>query len=216
MPSTVIKTLDVRGIQRVGRLPIASGQTYLAGDFLAVNSSGQLILAATAGNGSGTNGQVGAWASGITNLIVGRAIEDAQPRANDPTILPTTKLYGEFIVAEPGTQFGVPLYHATAASAYPSPSQIGVAYELWNLSTSATFATGTVVPASFWAIRIDQTTAIKAQIVDFDPDFYQGWPDIGQASAPSSGTLAQYGTAFIEFLGGATLLSGARPLTRTN
>ena len=179
MPSTISKILGARGIQRIGRLPIAASQTYKAGDFLAVNSSGQLIQAATAGDGTSTNGAVGAWSSGITNLIVGRAIEDAQPTANDPTIIPTTKLYGEFIIAEPGTEFEMPIWHATSTSAYPAPSQVGVGYELWNLNTSAAWATGTNAPSNIYVARIDKTTNIKLQINDFDPSCYPNWPDVG-------------------------------------
>jgi hypothetical protein len=216
MPSTIGKILGARGIQRIGRLPIAASQTYKAGDFLAVNSSGQLIQAATAGDGSSTNGQVGAWSSGLTNLIVGRAIEDAQPVTNDISIIPTTKLYGEFIIAEPGTEFEMPLWHATATSAYPNPNLLATGFELWNLNSSAAWATGTNAPSNVYVVRIDKTTAVKCQINDFDPSYYPNWPDVGQASAPSTGTLAQYCYSWVEFLGGAVYHSGARPITRTN
>jgi hypothetical protein len=217
MPTTIGSIFGAKGIQRKGRLPIAASQTFRSGDFLTVNSSGQVQQAATAGTGSGSSGQVSAWTSGITNLIVGRAMEDAQPQPNDPTIIPSTKLFAEFVIAEPGTWFEVPIYHATASSAYPSPAQIGVAYELWNLNGStASFATGFNAPPNQYYIRIDQSTAVKAQICDFNPAYYSGWPDVGQASAPSSGTFSQYATAYVEFLGGACLLSGARPITRTN
>jgi hypothetical protein len=216
MPSTIYRPYFVRGLQRTGRLPIAASQTYKVGDFLAVNSSGQLIQAATAGDGSSTNGQVPIWSSGITNLIVGQATEDAQPQANDPTIIPTTKTYGEFTIAEPGTQFLIPLFHNTASSAYPNPNLIGVGYELWNLSSSATWPTGSNVPSNVYVARIDKTTAIKGQITDFNPDEYPNWPDVGQTAAPSTGTLSQYCGVWFEFLGGATLLSGARPIVRTN
>ncbi len=217
MPSAIAKIFDARGFQRVGTLPIASGQTFKAGDFLSLNSSGQLQQAVTAGNGSSTNGQCPVWSSGATNLIVGRAIEDAQPSVNDPTILPATKTYGRFVIAEPGTQFKVPLYHATPGSAYPSPAFIGQYYELWNLSSSATFATGTTVPASAYFVRIDKTSVNKCLIVDFSGDDYQGWPEwIGQASAPSSGTVSQYCGTWIEIIGQAAALSSAATLTRTN
>ena len=214
MPSNLFRELGARGTQRIGRLPIASGQTYKTGDFLALNSSGQLIQAVAAGNGSSTNGQVPAWSSGITNLIVGRAVEDAQPNTNDVTIVPTTKLYGSFIVAEPGTQFEVPIYHNTASSAYPSPAFVGVAYDLFNL-TAAAFSAAVSAPAMY-GVNIGSTGAVKCQIVDYNPDDYPGWPDVGQTSAPSSGTTSQYARTWIEFLGGATQLSGARPITRTN
>jgi len=230
MPLIIPKILGARGLQRIGRLPIAASQTYKAGDFLAVNSSGQLIQAATAGDGTSTNGQVGAWSSGLTNLIVGRAIEDAHPAANDPTIIPTTKLYGEFIIAEPGTQFEIILWHATYSSAYPNPNQLSVGYELWNLSSSAAWATAAqvftatsgainqavIAPSNMYVLRLDKTTAVKAQPVDFLPDDYPNWPDIGQTSAPSTGIVSLYPRAFVEFIGGQTYLSGARPLTRTN
>jgi len=202
MPSTVVITLGAKGICRKGRLPIASGQTFRAGDFLAVNSSGQ-VQAAIASTGS----DMAAWSSGITNLVVGRAIEDAQPQANDPTIIPTVKLFAEFIIAEPGTWFELPLYHPTASSAYPSPSQVGAQYN---------FSYQTITNNAVWCVNLNATNAAKLQVEDFLPDYYPGWPDIGQASAPSTGTLSQYASAWVEFLGGACLLSGARPLTRTN
>jgi hypothetical protein len=202
MPSLVVKSYEYRGIGRTGRLPIASGQTYKAGDFLAVNSSGQLVAAI-----SSAGSDMSAWTSGQTNLIVGRALEDAQPQTNDPTILPTTKLYGTFIVAEPGTQFRMPVYHPTASSAYPSPTQIGSQYN---------FSYQTVTGNNVWCVNLNASAAPKLQIVDFVPDYYPGWPDVGQSSAPSSGTLSQYADCWVEFLGGACLLTGARPLTRTN
>jgi hypothetical protein len=205
---------------RQARIPIAASQTFKEGDWIAVNSSGQGILAVASGNGSSTNGQVPAWSGGattITNLIVGRAIEDAQPQSGDPTILPNPKLYVEVIVAEPGTQFLMPLYHATPGSAYPNPNLIGTQCGLWNLNGStATFATGTNVPTNLWVARIDSTTVAQLNIVDFDPTDYPSWPDIGQTAAPSSGTQSQYCGTWVEFLGGTTLLSGARPLTRSN
>ncbi len=215
MPSQVSRTFGVRGYQRLGRLPIAAGQTFKAGDYLALNASGQLIQAATAGDGTSTNGQVGA-ISGLTGLIVGRATEDAQPVANDITIIPTTKLYGEFIIAEPGTQFEMPIYHATPGSAYPNPNLLTNSYEIWNLSGANTqvMQTGSSW-ASGYGIRIDKTTSPKAQIVDFIPDEYLLWPDVGQSTPPSSGTLSQYARAWVEFIGSACALTGARPITRS-
>ncbi len=218
MPSTVVKPLDVRGLCRTERLPIASGQTFKQGDFLAVNSSGQVIQAVAAGTGTTTSGEFIFWSSGITGLIAGRAMEDAQPSANDPTILPSTKLYAEFTVAEPGTQFLVPIYHATASSAYPNPNLIGTQGELYNLSgsTITSLATGVAWPSNAYVFRLDKTTNAVCMIVDFDPSTYPSWPDVGQASPPSSGVLSQYAYAWVEFLGGQCLLSGARPVTRSN
>ena len=203
MPSLVVKNYDSRGLQRIGRLPIAASQTYKAGDWLAVNSSGDLISAIAAGVGN----DMSAWSSGITNLVVGRAIEDAQPATGDITIAPTTKLYGTFVIAEPGTQFRLALYHSTASSAYPNANQIGAQYN---------FSYQTITGNSIWCVNLAATSAPKLQIVDFVPDFYPGWPDIGQAAAPSTGTLSQYADCWVEFLGGACLLSGARPITRSN
>lgn len=219
MPSIIVPPLDYRGLARVATLPIAASQTFKEGDYGIANTSGLVEQAATAGDGTSTNGQVPIWASGITNLIVGRYIEDAQPSPNDPTILPTAKTYGKFIIAEPGTQFAIPLFHATAASAYPNPNLLATGFELWNLNSSATgVPSGTTFPSNVYVIRIDKTTAVKAQIVDFWEETFPTWPGDGNAavSVPSSGTLSQYATCWIEFLGGATYLSGARPIVRTN
>jgi hypothetical protein len=202
MPSLVVKTYDVRGLQRLGRLPIAASQTYKAGDYLSLNSSGQLQVAISSVGNDAT-----AWSSGITNLIVGRATEDAQPATGDPTILPTTKLYGEFIIAEPGTQFRMALFHTTATSAYPAPTQIGAQYNLSYRSITGN---------SIWCANLASSSAPMVQVVDFVPDYYPGWPDVGQAAAPSTGTLSQYADCWVEFLGGVVALSGARPITRSN
>jgi len=202
MPSVVSRTFGVRGIQRIGRLPIATLQTYKAGDFLVLNALGQLTQATTAGTNVG--------AVSATNLIVGRAIEDAQPSVNDISIIPTTKLYGEFIVAEPGTQFELPIYHATASSAYPSPALLSVGYELGNI-TFPSAAGGTTC----YAVDIGHTSNIKVIVVDFVPDEYAGWPDVGQSPAPTTGTFSQYARAWVEFIGVTTALSGARPVTRS-
>jgi hypothetical protein len=221
MPSNIVRALDVRGLQRLGRLPIAGSQTYKAGDFLTLNSSGELQQAATTGN------NVAVWSSGITNLIVGRATEDAQPQANDVSIVPTVKLYGEFIIAEPGTQFALPIVNGASSNgtaAYPNLNLIGTAYALRNTAATdfPTTVSGTAINAGiFYALDISTTTAAKAQIVDWVPDdltgsTYSGYPDIGAPSAPSSGVQALSARAWVEFLGGACALSGARPITRTN
>lgn len=200
MPSTVVITLGCKGIQRKGRLPIASGATFRAGDFLAVNSSGQ-VIPAIASVGS----DMTVWSSGIQNLVVGRAIEDAQPNPNDPTIIPFVKAYAEFIIAEPGTWFELPLFNATPSLAYPNPNQIGSQYN---------FSYQTITNNSVWCVNLGTTAAAKLQVEDFLPDYYPSWPDT--SNVPSTGTLSQYASAWVEFLGGACLLSGARPITRTN
>jgi hypothetical protein len=202
LPSQVVKSYEYKGLARTGRLPIATGQSWSKGDFLAVNSSGQLIAAIAA-----TGSDMTAWSAGIVNLVVGQALEDAQPQSGDVTIVPNPKLYGTFIIAEPGTRFRMPLYHATAASAYPSPAFIGAQYN---------FSYQTITGSNVWCVNIAATNAPKCVIVDYVGDMYQGWPDIGQAAAPNSGTLAQYCDCWVEFLGGASLLTVARPITRTN
>lgn len=216
MPSLITKPYNARGICRTERLPIAASQTFKQGDFVMVNSSGQVQQAITSGNGSSTNGAPTAWSSGNTNLWVGRANEDAQPQSGDITAIPNPKLYASVTICEPGTQFLVPIYHATAASAYPNPNLIGNSYELWNLSTPAVLGTGVSWPGNVYSVRIDKTTNVGVVIVDFDPTNYASWPDIGQTAAPSTGTFSQYAYAWVEFLGGTCLLSGARPITRSN
>ena len=226
MPANIIRSLGVRGMQRLGRLPIATGQTYKAGDFLTVNSSGQLQQALSVGN------NMAAWSSGITNLIVGRATEDAQPATNDPTIIPTTKLYGEFVISEPGTQFLLPIVNGASnngTAAYPNLNIMGTGYPLRYCQTSdfptsvtvSGVTTAITIGTNVWAIDISTSTGARGQIVDWDPDdmagsTYAGYPDIGQASAPSTGYQALSARAWVEFIAGQCYLSGARPLTRSN
>ena len=221
MPSTIIKALGVRGYQRIGRLPIAANQTWKAGDFLTVNSAGNLVQTLSAGNNLGA-------ASGITLRVVGRAIEDAQPVSGDISIVPTTKLYGEFIIAEPGTQFELPIVNGASSNgtaAYPNTNLIGTRLPL-RYCTTADFpttvsSTAITVGTNVWAADISTNTNPKLIIVDYVPDdlvgsTYAGYPDTGAVSAPSTGVQALSARAWCEFLGGQCLLSGAGPITVTN
>lgn len=106
----------------------------------------------------------------------------------------------DFVVAEPGTQFSVPIYHGTAASAVATPNgQIGTAYEFRN------------VGGNYDSVDVSATTNTKAVIIGYDETEYPLWP-ASRGSTTQGLTTAgttQYCNAWIEFLGSACLLTGA-------
>lgn len=171
------KSYGARGLMRTATYPTAAAQTFLAGDFVCFNSSGQVVQAVAAGS------DVGA-VSGITNAIVGRALENA---INDLGVLKTSVAV---MIAEPGTEFLMPLYSATPTNAVPVPSLIGVAYELRNAST----------PFTGYCVNLDATTNTKVRIVDFDGDSYATWPNTSTAGT------TQYADAWVVFIPSSTLV----------
>jgi hypothetical protein len=139
-----------------------------------------LTQAAAAGNNFGTFG---------TNAtkIVGRAMA--------PAVDPNTGSVNAFvqvIIAQPGIEFEVPLYNATPASAVPALTQIGTAYEMRQSSGG--------VPQ----IDTGTTTNAHARITDFaGQDDTPLWP-----TSITGGS--QYANCYVEFLGAACLITGAR------
>jgi hypothetical protein len=211
MPATVVQSLLARGIQRIEELPVAAGQTINEGDFVCLNSSGNLIIASAA-NATIATGGVAAWSSGLTNLIVGRATENYPATANDPTQL--TKYKIGVMIAEPGTQFLVVLGSGTAANAYPNQNLFCAGYPLSHWITPAGAGANTV-----WAVNIDlpNDATSKCQIVDFYGGDWPAWSAMNQTvTAPSTGTASQYPFVWIEFIGNQSAMTGARSLTRTN
>lgn len=189
MPAFVQRRFGARGFQEVGEAPIAASQTFIVGDVLTQNVSGLAQQGASATN------RIGATTVATTNAILGVANADAQARSGDPTI-PYTKLSATFVIARAGTQFEVPIYHGTASSAYPNPNQIGVPYEAIN-ATLPNAAGG----QTMYCVDLQHTTNVKWFITDFDAFDYPGWPKVGQATPPSSGTTSQYCTCWAEFIG---------------
>ena len=170
--------LGVRGPWKIESFPVKSDATFNAGDFVLLTSSG-LYNAAAAGNNF-------AAVAGNTTRIAGRATTSAI----DPNT-GAVRSYAEFIVAEPGVQFQVPLYSATPASAVPALTQLGTAYEMRESSSG------------FPQIDLDNTGNAHAYIQDFDPTDAPAWPT-------SVTGAAQYSNVWVEFKGTACLLSSAR------
>ncbi len=168
-----------RGFQRLQQFPVKSAASFKKGQFLIWNA-GVTRHAATDANLGGI---------GSTTYIVGRAEEDST-RADG-----TFKAVVSVMIAEPGTEFGLPLYHATAASAIPKCSgQLGTAYELRN------------VGGNYDAVALDATTNVKLVVVDFTNEDYLTYPGpiTGAAVAIADGTTVK-AVVWVAFLVNGTI-----------
>lgn len=213
MPSTVVRQFRTKGKQRIERLPVASGQTIKQGDFVCFDSSGNLIQAVAA-SATLSTATLAAWTTSNLLLVVGQAQEDFPAPASDPTML--TKYKIAVMIAEPGTQFLMPIAHATPSSAYPNQNLLGRGVNLANWTFPAAVGANTMYAVDITAANLDNAKA-KAQIVDFDDTDWPAWgSDMTTITAPSSGTQSQYAGAWVEFLGNASALTGGRSLTRSN
>ena len=163
------KCFGVRGRMRIGRMPILSTTTFKVGDYLISHTTGELKVYAA------EDAPVAA-TSGVDNRVFGRALEDSHDENN------TVKTAVSFIIAEPGTEFEVPIYHATQASAVAVPAdQILTSYELYNVNN---------VPS----VDISETTDLKCQIKDYNSEDLPTWP-----GAITAGTVLNP-RVWIEFL----------------
>lgn len=163
------KTFGVRGKQRVGSWPLLSTTTCKVGDFLVIDAAGKAAVAAA------SNNPVGATSTN-TNRILGRATEESHDENG------TIRTVIHFIIAEPGTEFEVPIYHATQASAVATPATDPLtAFELYNVG-------------GVWAVDISETTDVKCKIVDYNTEDLPTWPD-----AVTAGTVLNP-RVWIEFM----------------
>lgn len=172
------KVFGVRGPYRIISFPVKTDATFKQGDFVLFTTSG-LVAAAAAGNNF-------AAASSNATRICGRALADAVD-VNTGAVRP----FVQVIVAQPGVEFQVPLYNATAASAVPALAQLGTAYEMRQSS------------GGFPQIDNGTTTNAHAYIVDFDPTDCPNWP-----TSITGGV--QYANVWVEFKASTCLITGAR------
>ena len=163
------KCRGVRGLMRTVRMPILSTTTFYEGDFLISHSTGVATVYAAEDNPVAAT-------SGMDNRVLGRALEDSHDENG------TRKASVTMIIAEPGTEFEVPIYNATQASAVAAPADnLLVSYELYNVNN---------VPS----VDISETTDVKCQIKDFNPEDLPTWP-----GAITAGTVLNP-RVWIEFL----------------
>lgn len=119
------QAIRVHGNTYTRSFPEAASQSFNAGDFVGVNSSGQVAIAATAGNTLDSTGI----------RLIGRAKEKASG---------TTNNYVQVEVATGDTYYDLPAYHATPASAVTAETSVDVQCVLINETTGgwmADFAT---------------------------------------------------------------------------
>jgi len=142
----LVRQYETRGLRHTDRFPVATGQTFVKGDFLIFNGSGQLELAVASGNDIGSGVQ-----------IVGQANENALDDYGNlkPSVV--------VIFAQPGTQFKLPIYNATPSSAVFNTNELGVQYELRNVGSGV------------WAVNNGATSNLAVTIVGVDGDDYPGW-----------------------------------------
>lgn len=165
------KALGVRGLQNQRLYPVASGATFAAGDFLVLTSTG------VQGVSAGSNFVPG------TNPIVGRALEPSTRTDGSNLTAP----YVAVILAEPGTEFLLPLYHSTPASAVPTIAMLlkSAVYELKQSSNG------------FPQVDLTATTNTAIRIKDIDPSDCPTWPT-------SVSGAVQYANVWVEFLPAAS------------
>jgi hypothetical protein len=194
----LIRSLEGKGVNQFVTLPVATGQTFTAGDFLQL-TSGQLTIAAAGG------ANVGAV------LIVGQAMENA--------IDPNTGILKTAVnvrLALPGAWFKVIAWHSTPANAYANITQLGTAQDFRNLNAGDGMPTGSTA----FAINLATTANTKCRIADFETDNYTtaaagAWPwGIQSAGTPITGAAAataanQYPHVWVEFVA-AQSFYGAR------
>ena len=173
----LVRNIETRGLRHSAKFAPASGQTFVKGDFLVFNGSGQLTIAVAAGNNVGGGA-----------LIVGQANENALDDYGN------LRLSVGVTLAQPGTQFKLPIYHATASSAVFNPNELGGQYEL-------AFTSGSV-----WGVDIGHNTNKAAVIVDVAGEDYPGWLT---GTSSGAGTVL-YPNVWIELRSEFTALTGAR------
>ena len=142
----------VRGHIQIGKWPLyASTGAFGIGDFLKLHTTGEATLAAA------NNAAVTA-TSGNSHRILGRALKGS---VDENDALRTT---AEYIIAQPGTEFCMPVYNDTQASAIATPATDPLtSYGLYNVG-------GT------FAVNNGDTSAVKCCIKDFDQDDVTTWP----------------------------------------
>lgn len=178
-------SFGARGLQRVVALPEASGQSFKIGDFLTLEDGTGRVK-----QGLSANSNIGASSSGTTaNRIVGRAMQNATQ---------TTGKMIDVMIAEPMTEFLLPVYHGTPSSAIPSTGQIGSGYELRYASGSP----------NFFAVDVSAATNRKVKVTDMYIPDHTGW-DPTVPGFPTADSTTQYGQVWCVFIDEQTALTGA-------
>jgi hypothetical protein len=171
-----------RGLMNIMSLPEAASQTYAIGDWLILDSNGRLQQAAAAG------ASVAASSGVRTNKIVGRAVDAASG---------TTGKMRNFMVAEPGTHFALPFYHATPGTAVPSTANNGIQYGLIHVDATV----------DYYGVDVAGTTDVKLKQVDVVLEDHTAWNPGSQTLATAASTT-QYGLVWCEFLSEHCIFGG--------
>ena len=173
-----------RGLQRIVALPEAATQSFKIGDFLTLDSNGRLQQALTAGNNF-----AGSSSGTTTNRIVGRAMQSATG---------VTGKMVDVMIAEPHTEFLLPVYHGTPSSAVPNTNLVGKGFEV-------RYASGTT---PFFAVDISANTNSKVKVTDMYIPDHTGW-DPTVPGFPTAASTTQYGQVWCTFIDEQTALTGA-------
>lgn len=179
-------SFGARGKKRIVELPEAASQTFKKGDFLTLDGNGRVQQALSAGNNFGLTT---AATNNLASRIVGRAEADASG---------VTGRFVPVMVAEPGTQFSLPVWHATPSSAVPNTNLHGKSFEV-------RYASGT---PNYFALDLSATSYPKARVVEMvpGPAGHDGFDGQGY---PTAASTVQYGNVLVEFLPQYCALVGA-------
>jgi hypothetical protein len=176
-----------RGLQRVVALPESTNQTFKIGDFLTLDANGRVQQKLTTGSNLGS-----AAAGAVTDYrVVGRAMQSGTNSSTGGKMV-------DVMIAEPHTEFLLPLYHGTPASAVPSTALIGLGFELRYVAGSP----------NYFAIDVSATTNRKMKITDMYIPDHTGW-DPSLPGFPTAVSTTQYGQVWCTFIDEQTALTGA-------
>lgn len=177
---------SVRGVGPDGTrsAPVAPNSTFVVNDLLMFDSSGRLTQTVISGS------NLTSTAATIAGIASGNA-QGFSPGGTD------VNPYMVYTVAQPGFQWVIPIYSATASNAVWNSSLAGKSFALRYIGGAGT---------GYWAVNIDVTTTPSVIITDpvaFPSEGSQGWPIIAGAYA------TQYPLVYVEFLAAACALTGA-------
>lgn len=144
MPSLAKRFPRYRGDWKVVILEEAASQSFVAGDILKIDSSGQVTIGAAAGDDMTSS----------STTVAGIAIEDASG---------TTGAKIQVLVpANDSAELCLPVTHGTPASALTDHNQVSDTYVLTNDANSV------------WSVAIDTTSNAIVTVMEVDPTYAEG------------------------------------------
>ena len=174
------------GMQQVRAFAEAASQTFIAGDFVGVDSNGRAQQLVAAGS------SLGATSGAITNRVLGRATDPASG---------TTGRLIDVCLAEGKTYFKLPIYSATPGNSVANTNLLGKQYGIRHVAATGAF------PA-YYAVNVDDPTNVKCKIVDFVLEDMSTFQTNPPAIPTAASTTPQTAYVWVEFMEAHTIFGG--------